>query len=101
MYALRMLTVRKSRKCHLRAYQVATLALALAPLMIYYSTAVSEQKVPIHNTDYAMTDAHRIAAWYDQNAALEHDRLTTCRREFSISWKLSLSAWIDWVGIEH
>lgn len=99
MYALRMLTVRKSRKCHLRAYQVATLA--LAPLMIYYSTAVSEQKVPIHNTDYAMTDAHRIAAWYDQNAALEHDRLTTCRREFSISWESSLSAWIDWVGTEH
>ncbi|KAG2416277.1 hypothetical protein HFD88_007492 [Aspergillus terreus] len=35
-----------------------------------------------------MTDTHRIATWYNENAALEHERLTSCRLEFSITWRI-------------
>jgi predicted TPR repeat methyltransferase len=35
-----------------------------------------------------MTDIQRVATWYDQNAGQEHDRLNTCRLEFSISWRV-------------
>jgi ubiquinone/menaquinone biosynthesis C-methylase UbiE len=44
-----------------------------------------------------MTDAHRIATWYDQNAALEHERLTSCRLEFSISWRI-ITQHLDQLG---
>ncbi|KAL2835871.1 S-adenosyl-L-methionine-dependent methyltransferase [Aspergillus pseudoustus] len=35
-----------------------------------------------------MTDTKRVAAWYDQFAGQEHDRLGNCRLEFSISWRV-------------
>jgi ubiquinone/menaquinone biosynthesis C-methylase UbiE len=35
-----------------------------------------------------MTDTQKVATWYDQNAGQEHDRLSTCRLEFSISWRI-------------
>ncbi|GIJ83047.1 hypothetical protein Asppvi_001564 [Aspergillus pseudoviridinutans] len=44
-----------------------------------------------------MTDVHQIATWYDQNAALEHERLTSCRLEFSITWRI-ITQYLDQLG---
>ncbi|KAL2863511.1 class I SAM-dependent methyltransferase [Aspergillus lucknowensis] len=35
-----------------------------------------------------MTETASVAKWYNENAALEHDRLIACRLEFSISWRI-------------
>ncbi|THC98240.1 hypothetical protein EYZ11_002242 [Aspergillus tanneri] len=35
-----------------------------------------------------MTDAQGITDWYNQNAALEHDRLNACRLEYSITTRV-------------
>ncbi|KAL3443139.1 S-adenosyl-L-methionine-dependent methyltransferase [Aspergillus insuetus] len=44
-----------------------------------------------------MTDTRKIATWYDQNAGLEHDRLNSCRLEFSISFRV-ITQYLDQVG---
>ncbi|KAF7171814.1 hypothetical protein CNMCM5623_004145 [Aspergillus felis] len=44
-----------------------------------------------------MTDVHQIATWYDQNAALEHERLTSCRLEFSITRRI-IAQYLDQLG---
>ncbi|KAF7590977.1 hypothetical protein BBP40_002171 [Aspergillus hancockii] len=36
------------------------------------------------------TDTKIVAEWYNQNAALEHDRLNSCRLEFSVSMRVIL-----------
>ncbi|KAL5365840.1 S-adenosyl-L-methionine-dependent methyltransferase [Aspergillus floccosus] len=35
-----------------------------------------------------MTDTSETATWYNQNAALEHERLASCPLEFSITWRI-------------
>lgn len=35
-----------------------------------------------------MTDTEVVAEWYNQNAALEHNRLNACRLEFSVSLRV-------------
>lgn len=35
-----------------------------------------------------MTDTQVVAEWYNQNAALEHNRLNACRLEFSVSLRV-------------
>ncbi|KAE8381872.1 S-adenosyl-L-methionine-dependent methyltransferase [Aspergillus bertholletiae] len=35
-----------------------------------------------------MTDTQVVAEWYNQNATLEHNRLNTCRLEFSVSLRI-------------
>ncbi|KAL3492144.1 S-adenosyl-L-methionine-dependent methyltransferase [Aspergillus germanicus] len=44
-----------------------------------------------------MTDTQKVASWYDQNAGQEHDRLSTCRLEFSISWRV-ITLYLEQLG---